>query len=352
MKSALDQGKKLIEYEKTKNEQLTIFTFFEDKDQHYSNTMDLYDAIPKYVWGKKEYDHGKYLKSLQREFEHKGVKYNVVLTPARLVYDDGTEKEYFPGQREELIEDALRKLACDKQLRGVLLDTELGLVYSIYQLKKELKRQGHNFSSQEIKEALLICRGTGISVQIRGESKTLINDSLFSAIGFRDIEDKDSKAFVRFNLLVTKALNSGAFRLINYEKCMSYRRALARWLFKRLSHNYRQASFTKPYSIKHSTIMRDSGMKRYDKITNEIREVKKAFEAMKNETKLKGSTNALAPTLVSAKISLIYDAKKKNKVIDAIYELRPHPSFIKDIKYANKRESDAQIMFQDNIPTK
>src|SRR5712664_1400138 len=40
---------------------------------------------------------------------------------------------------------------------------------------------------------------------------------------------------------------------------MTYKHRLSRWLHKRLSHTYTQAGFLSPYTIRMSTIMRDSG---------------------------------------------------------------------------------------------
>jgi hypothetical protein len=40
---------------------------------------------------------------------------------------------------------------------------------------------------------------------------------------------------------------------------MQYRYRLSRWLHKRLAHNYVQASMLAPYTIRLSTILRDSG---------------------------------------------------------------------------------------------
>src|SRR5204863_6738817 len=46
------------------------------------------------------------------------------------------EKEFYPTYREELIEEALRKIACDN-LNGIYLDNAAGVQFTLYELKKE-----------------------------------------------------------------------------------------------------------------------------------------------------------------------------------------------------------------------
>ncbi len=56
-----------------------------------------------------------YLPVITREFQHKGNSYQVEIRPARITYKNRKEKEkeFYPTYREELIEEALRKIACD-----------------------------------------------------------------------------------------------------------------------------------------------------------------------------------------------------------------------------------------------
>jgi hypothetical protein len=86
----------------------------------------LYDAVPKYFSNHKIMasmrEGGKYLPVLKREFEHKGDTYILHVRPARLLYPNGAEMEHYPSPREELVEEALRKIASDR-VKGVYLDS-------------------------------------------------------------------------------------------------------------------------------------------------------------------------------------------------------------------------------------
>jgi hypothetical protein len=73
---------KVISMTVTMPDQLSLFRTFlpaEDADS-YSNTIELYDAMPKYFSSKKrmaeERQGGIFLKSLKRRFRHRGAYYS------------------------------------------------------------------------------------------------------------------------------------------------------------------------------------------------------------------------------------------------------------------------------------
>ena len=105
---------------------------------------------------------------------------------------------------------------------------------------------------------------------------------------------------------------------------MSYKRVLARWLHKRLSHNYVQASMREHYTISLLTIIRDSGVKRYPEIRNNIIQVIEALDEMKEKK-------------VIANYEVI-KLKNGRKIIDAKFQLIPHPSFVSETILSNKRK--------------
>src|SRR6266571_1141860 len=81
--------------------QLTLWQTFlpgDPKTEDYSNTVELYDAVPKYFASKKrmaeQRKDGRFLNSLKQPFRHKGKDYVVKITPARIEEKDGSEKEY------------------------------------------------------------------------------------------------------------------------------------------------------------------------------------------------------------------------------------------------------------------
>lgn len=324
------KAKKLDDYDRSKPLQLTLFEMLLPSEREFSNTVELYDFIPKYHWGKVQRINNKFLDSLEREFECRGVKYKVKIRPASVEDRNGVERYYYPSKREELVEDALRKFVAEGQ--GVFLDEQAGVTFSLYQLQEELKRNGHSYSKDQIKDALLICARTNMTVTNETGNSVLVSN-LFETLGLQtrdDWKDQDNKsrAFVRFNTLVTKSITSRTFRQLNYEKVMSYKNVIARQLHKRMSHNYVQASFTNPYNFLLSTVIRDFGLTQYAQLRDNLRDVQIALDEMIEKK-----------VLLSYKVEKVIENSKRAKLLDAKFLLTPDPSFINEIIGANRLQT-------------
>ncbi len=324
----VEGAKNLDDYDQSRPMQLTLFELLLPQERGLSNTIELYDFIPKYHWGKVERIGGEFLRALEREFECRGQKYKVKIRPASIEDKDGMERYYYPSKREELVEDALRKFIAEGQ--GVFLDDAAGVTFSLYQLQEELRRNGHSYNKQEIKDALLICARTNITVTSEDGSAVLVSN-LFETVGLQTRESwkgtgQKTRAFVRFNALVSKSIQSRTFRQINYEKVMSYKTVIARQLHKRMSHHYIQASISNPYHILLSTIIRDLGLTLYDRLRDNLRDVQIALDEMK-----------LKDVLLSYKIEKVLENSKRSKLLDAKFILIPNPMFAGEVTRANKR---------------
>jgi len=328
-KAKKEKAKRLDEYRQEQPEQLTFFKTLLPEERRFSNTIELYDFIPKYVWGKVERVNGEFLRALEREFECRGRRYTVTIDPAKIKDRDGKTRDYFPSKREELVEDALRKIASEGQ--GVFLDDHAGVTFSLHQLQQELKRNGHSFSKDQIKDALVICAKAHLTVTTEDGEGVLIS-SLFETLGLQTREDweeqgQKSRAFVRFNPLVTASIKNGTFRLYNYETTMGYTNTIARQLHKRMAHHYTQAGIMHPYSLMLSTIIRDFGLTAYNKLPHNLRDVLKALDEMKE----KG-------VLLDYKVEKAVDEKLKGKLIDAKIILTPDQRFTAEVIQANKKQ--------------
>ncbi len=322
--------KKLEDY---KMAQLPLPFIFPRPERQYSNTIELYDAIPKYFWGRvaaSDRIGGRYLNILTREFEFRNKAFAVKITPARIQDKKGREKDYYPGKREELVEDALRKMACDG--KGLFLDDQAGVIFSLNQLRNELKNMGHTYSLAQVKESLLICQKTNILLE-SDDGGTTVSFQIFDTIGLRTWQDwqqsgNKTKCYVRFNALVTRSIKNGTFRQLNYRACMSYKKNLARWLHKRMSHLFTQASWRHSYSILLTTIIRDSGIKRYQSLKDNLSEVRKVCREMVQKNVLTGYTEERR-----------YAGRK---IIDVKFTLKPGYPFIRDMIQANKQKARKQ----------
>lgn len=338
-----ETAKKIDDYEQTHPEQLSLFELLLPEEKKFSNTIELYDFIPKYHWGKVQRIDGEFLRSLNREFECRGKRYKVKIDPAKITEEDGQSRDYYPSKREELVEDALRKLACEGQ--GVFLDDAAGVTFTLYQLQKELQQNGHSYSKDQIKDALMVCAKTHLTVT-SDNNDTILVSSIFETLGLQTREDwagtgEKTRAFVRFNSLVTQGIKTRQFRQLNYEKTMRYKSVIARQLHKRMSHHYTQASFINLYTISLSTIIRDFGLTAYEKLTHNLRDCLNALEEMKANQ-----------VILTYKVDKTIDAKNRNKLLEAKFTITPDPRFADEMRQANVKQkqlsSEQQQQKQQN----
>lgn len=320
-----EKAKTLSEYDREKPYQLDLFEFLQPVNREYSNTVELYDFMPKYVWGKVERIGGEFLRNLKREFECRDIKYIIDVSPARLRLKDDSVREFFPGKREELVEDGLRRLATTG--KGLFLDDEAGVVFTLYELQRELKANGHSYSYDELKDAIRILHGTKIIIRNVSSKQAEIGFSPIQNYGFRG-ENDETTTYVRFSPLVTKAIRTGAFQLVNYDVVMGYKSVVARQLHKRMSHNYTQASIGSPYHIMLSTIIRDFGLTEYKKLSLNLQKVTGALDEMKEKD-----------VLLNYKTEKTFEGTGKSKLLDAKFTLIPSISFVSETKHRNARRT-------------
>ena len=315
-----EKPKSFDRYEQERPVQLTFFEILEPEHKHYSNTVEIYDFLPKEYLGKATRVADAYLPRLEREFECRGVKYQMKLDPARIEDKDGVVREYYPSQREEVVEDCLRKLMVEGG--GVFLDEQASVRFTLYQLQKELGDNGHTYSYPQIKEALEILTKTNIELSCEVDNMRLIFSPI-ETLGIRG-EGGETQTFVRLSPLVTNSIKERKFRLINYKKVMGYRSAIARKLHKRLSHFFVQASLTEKFSPLLSTLIRDFGLTKYQQMSKNLRDFEKAVEELKESN-----------TILNFYKEEIKHNSPRVKVVDYRLMIQAHPEFINDVKKAN-----------------
>lgn len=315
-----EKAKAFERYEQRHPVQLTFFEILEPENKQYSNTVEIYDFLPKEFLGKAPRVADTYLPRLEREFECRGVKYRMKLDPARIEDKDGAVREYYPSQREEIVEDCLRKLMVDGG--GVFLDDQASVRFTLYQLQKELSDNGHTYSYTQIRDSLEVLTKTNIELSSDDGNIRLIFSPI-ETLGIKG-EGGETQTFVRFSPLVTNSIQDRKFRLINYKKVMGYRSAIARKLHKRLSHFFIQASLTEKYTVLLSTLIRDFGLTRYSQMSKNLRDFEKAVEELKDSN-----------TVLNFYKEEIKQTSPRVKVVDYKLSFQAHFDFISDVKKAN-----------------
>ncbi|MDW2372420.1 plasmid replication protein, partial [Vibrio sp. 1078-1] len=138
--------------------QMSLFEIIESpaKKDDYSNTIEIYDALPKYIWDQKREHEDLSNAVVTRQCTIRGQHFTVKVKPAIIEKDDGRTVLIYAGQREEILEDALRKLAVNG--KGHIIEGKAGVMFTLYELQKELSKMGHGYNLNEIKEAIQVCR--------------------------------------------------------------------------------------------------------------------------------------------------------------------------------------------------
>jgi hypothetical protein len=152
---------------------------------------------------------------------------------------------------------------------------------------------------------------------------------------------KKVRCYIQFNPLVTASINQITYRQFDYAKYMEYKHRLSRWLHKRLCHNYIQASLFNTYTIKMTTILRDSGTQVSDIPSRNVRRIDESLNELKDKD-----------------ILMRYEKEilrgKRNSIADIKYDLSPSLHFTSEMKKANGRVINLEEVLKDgrNTPIK
>ncbi|MFQ5544138.1 MAG: hypothetical protein ACE5FY_07290 [Nitrospiria bacterium] len=318
--------------EQTQSIQYNLFTQFFGEDKKLSNTIELWDGVPKYFVSKqaqmKTRDEKGNLPLLKKDFEYKGVRCRVVIQPSVMEQKNGKDMASYPSANEELIEDVLRKFFSDQQ-HGFhdVKQNESWVRFSLSMIKRELAARGKTRSLDQIKESLDILSGSVLKLFVEDEliyTNPILAD-VTKVSRKQYLEDPSGYWMARLPALVSKSVNDLTYRQYNYAKMMELKHQPSRWLLKRLSHHYVNASFITPYEVLLSSIIRDSGLLTYGRMRDQV----KKFELTLNE-------------IAEEKVITHFDKEerkgKNNKILDVLYKLYAHTGFIKDVKAANARK--------------
>lgn len=273
------------------NAQLELFKIEENDRTEYSNYIEFYQALPIWTYDKKK-KYGDPNRPFKTEFVEIGQKqYTVEVSAGPLKQQDGNAKYLFPGLREELIQDALLKLATTEQVYAQQSDKqEVGSYFSMKLLQRMLKETGHSYDVSELKEGINVLGACSLEVSYKTEQgKKCIVDSgkgyLFTAVYTRTVMEgnvvKGMECQVRFHPLITKGIRDKTFRQYDYVACMEYSKPLTRWIHKHLTRQYRFAEYKgKPYHIKTSNLIQNSPFKKLKSWSDNARKIEEALFEM------------------------------------------------------------------------
>lgn len=326
--------------EKQKSVQYDLFSTFYGEGNKLSNTIELWDSIPKFSCSRQKQqalrDPAGRLPTWERDFTYspqgasEGVPAKMTLVPARVMWK-GREMDFLPSGDEELIEDVLRKIFADQQYgRHYAPESSSFVDFTLGMISRELKVWGHTRSLDEIKRSLEIMNKSHMQLHfIGGGKKAAFKGAIIPEmmeVGRAEyMADPKARWRARLPSIYSSAINTLEFRQFNYATLMSMSSQLAKWLQKRMVQRYTNAEIIRPYTIKYSTIKQDSGMLTHSR-----------------EGRNKDAVIACLNDLEAQDVVMFYKVlEAKNDPRDPLYQLTPTGDFVKETKAANKRYGDA-----------
>jgi len=327
--------------DKQASTQFDLFTAFYGDETKHSNTIELWDSIPKFSCSARKQvslrDENGRLPALEREFVYKRqgekepIPAKMRLTPA-LIKVDGAERDFYPSADEELVEEVLRKIFTNQHFgRHYSKDVSSYVDFSLRMIAKELRARGRARSLEEIKRSLDIMNGCHMTLNFHDNTKKAaykgaIIPEIMEVSRIEYLSDPKARWRARMPLVYSHAINSLEFRQFNYETLMSMSSQLARWLHKLLSRRFTNAGLLTPYTLKYSSIKRDSGMLVHSRESKNKETVVKALEELREQD-----------------VILVFkEGQSANDASDPLYELTPTSEFVGEMKAANKRQSDGE----------
>lgn len=317
--------------------------FVTNDEKHVSNTVEIWECIPKYFLTPKKCEELRtptgHADPYKWDYFYKGTEFSVKIQPALVMEEDGTYKAYFPGTTEELVEEVLKKILSDQNYG--IHDTEkkeTWVKFSLSMIHKELKFMGRERNRNQIKQAIEVMSSSVLTLY-KGKKEvwkgSIIQDLV--TVGREEyLTDTDSLHIARLPLFISQSIDQLDYRQFNYGRLMDCNEQLTRWLYKQLINRYKQANTTNSYHFMYSAVARDSGLLQQ---SNERRNRQKVLSAL-DELKEIGVI-----TIYREEIK-----KEGNSITDVIYEVIPSQTFSSEQKAANKRSKDAiDAIFVKNI---
>ena len=322
-KAGMDKGDTLMSEKNDKSSEagkqippvpIQLSLFYYDVSENYTNVINLYHEIPKYVCDAPR--DSKHLDTIERTFKVKGSIYNIALHPARIKDAEGNTVEQYIGIREEVVEDAITKIAVDKKRLFVLQDTTRIRV-SIREIDTELRRIGKTYSYQEIKDAILVLAGARMVIE-NDKGKAVWSTSTYPEI-MLSTDAEDGQGFVQLHPLVCEGIKHGLYIQIDYTLAMGLPGRYSRRLYKLLATKFTWAGMAcKPFDVHLKSFVDKHGFKVYARITDNakmFRESLKVLQAKSIIMKWKETPK-----------------KKGRKTVDICYSIFPAPSFVRAMK--------------------
>ena len=319
-----------------KSIQHDLFSDFLANDiSEVSNTVDLWERIPKYFLSPQEQKSLRTPEGLAKPHTQeyilrgqngKPAPYKVRIQPALIEQAEGEFIAFFPTKAEEVIEEVLKKIFTEQNL-GIhdAKNRESWVRFSYSMINKELRKNKCSRTHKQIKHSLEVMSKCILTVYEGGEeiySNPIINNYL-KVDRKQYLDDTNAMHVAQLSVFISHAVNTLQYRQFNLKRLTACKEQLSGWILKRLIARFTYASLTTTHDLYYSSIKAASLLLR-------------AKHEGKNRLKVLAALDELKAngTIYSYEIE---EKREGRKIVDIKYTITPTHEFSSEQKAANKR---------------
>lgn len=309
-----------------------------------SNAISIWDVLPRFA-GERLNQLDALPDAFECEFELAGERCKMVLTPGtsyRLVatedgaasLESGSSRRRYPGAREQAVEQALIKIACD-QAEALEVDggeTVYQVSFSIKAIQNVLRTQGTTYNHTHVREALDILSS---SVMTLYDSKGVHVRRRPMLPGF-DCISPSGKAtrsplaqwVAQLHPIVANSIRNAAYRQFNLTQFLG-RKSFSAYLLKQIVLHATNISDTIPHRVTYSELRQLTAGLNYQRPRDGILHLEREIKRMVDS----GSLSRYEREDIMNTGRTI----GRPGVIDAVFKLYPGTGLLKDIMAASRR---------------
>lgn len=275
----------------TKTTALFLDLFHVPERDSKTHAFDLLDGTPAYYYSRRKptpLPGQTTLEPIERRFDYASQLYRYVMHPAFVregVDDAGVQvwSQTFPGEREEFVYEGLKRMASIRSVE--LLDGDVGFRFSLKELQTLLQLTKHSYSIAQIRESIEILCSSSFEISDPGREHVIIGHKL-SAAAFNG-RGENSNCYVRFDPSVTQAIQTVAYRAMDFNVKMSLQSAVARRLYERMCLYFTYASPSKKYTVAASSALRNASIVAVGRPARWAAVVEEALNELKNKGQIR-----------------------------------------------------------------
>jgi hypothetical protein len=317
--------------------QLELFQEFQLGAVHLSRVLPSWDLLFPFLFTKTKAlppdTKVSEIPSRSYDIATAAAKIRITVSPA-FIPEKGQQRPQviYAGEREELVATALRALFTRGEINASVDEIPssrtgearpaIVLAFFVRQLSKELNRTNHTFSHSEVDQALDVLARTHFSLEnfIAGED----SEKAPSIPYYQKYLKKGDRRVIYLNEIEAGQLMRGAYRAINNDLMLRLRSGLARWVYKYIHSEHRNAEkpapeeLPPPFDIQYSLLIERGVIRATGKIRDDLERVRAALDQLSDQGILHKTKEAPRGYIEQ---QLTAPTKGRRKIVGAIWHV-------------------------------